>query len=351
MSTPRPTLHIVSNADARFFPGLAVAVASAVAAASGKYNYHFFILDGGIPTESLSQLRTTIASIASKKSIRVTLEPLEIDQGRLMNLPALRGSAMTYAKLLLPEALPHLDSVIYLDADVLCFTGIEAIQTLPDTSQSWLLAGARDHIKIIGRDCPWNQQISKVEQNFPYINAGMMWMNLKQLRKLKPENFGTTSPLSLLDLAAQLLQKTSKIKNFRHDQTLLNFLCRGRIFILPDTLNHRTAIGSSRLLCEGNLDFNLHYIGSPKPWLGDPKTHNWLAHCLWHQARALLFPALPEKICPPPANLSIIRRKSVLYRLLNRQRAAHYRSDLLALSDPGGVIANAKIHWQATING
>ena len=88
--TERPTLHIVSNADERFYPGLAVAVASAVAAASGNYDYHIRILNGGLQPESISQLRATVESIATKKGIRAVLETLEVDQNRLMKLPALR---------------------------------------------------------------------------------------------------------------------------------------------------------------------------------------------------------------------------------------------------------------------
>jgi len=342
----RPTLHIVSNADERFYPGLAVAVASAVAAASGKYDYHLTILDGGIRPESISQLRATVASIAPKKGISATLETLEVDQNRLAKLPALRGSLMTYAKLMLPEMLPHLDALVYLDADVLCFKGLEAAHPPEAELSQWLLAGARDHIDIIGNDCPWAKDLSPVERQLPYINAGIMWMNLKGLREIG-EAAGLGNSSSLLDLAAQLLQNLVQTNRFRHDQTIFNFLCRGKSFILPESINHRTSIGSTRPLCEGSLDLNLHYIGSPKPWLGAPKTSNWLAHRLWHQARASLFPETGETATvPPPRDLAEIRRKAMLYRLFNPGRATHYRSDLRSLNDPGGVIEMAETHWR-----
>jgi len=345
--TERPTLHIVSNADERFYPGLAVAVASAVAAASGNYDYHIRILDGGLQPESISQLRATVESIATKKGIRAVLETLEVDQNRLMKLPALRGSLMTYAKLMLPEMLPHLDAMVYLDADVLCFKGLEAAHP-PEAEQSqWLLAGARDHINVIGNDCPWAKDLSPVERQLPYINAGIMWMNLKGLRELGDASHTGTSS-SLLDRTAKLLHDLVETQKFRHDQTVFNFLCRGKSFILPESINHRTSIGSTRPLCEGSLDLNLHYIGSPKPWLGAPKTSNWLAHRLWHQARACLFPETSETMnAPPPLDLAEIRRKAMAYRLFNPVRATHYRSDLHSLNDPSGVIQMAQDHWQA----
>ena len=335
MPVQRQTLHIVSNADQKFFPGLAVAVASAVAAASGSFDYHFLILDGGLESGSLEKLGLTISRIAGQRGIRATLERLEVNQSRLQVLPERRGSRMTYAKLVLPEILSHLDSIIYLDADVLCFAGVESVHP-PEGETPWLLAGARDFFSVIEKDCPWLDQVPPAERKLPYINCGVMWMNLQGLREI--------------DFTSRSITARASIGEARQgDQSVFNFLCRDRSFILPDSINHRTAIGSSRPLCEGNLDLNLHYIGSPKPWLGAPKTSNWLAHRLWHQAQAAIFPELEE--APPglPArDLAGIRRKALLYFLLNPSRAAHYRSDLQSLHDPSGILEIAARHWSFT---
>jgi lipopolysaccharide biosynthesis glycosyltransferase len=328
----RSVLTVVSNADEKFFPGLAVAVASAVAAASGKCDYHFLILDGGLDPASLGKLGRTVAEIAARKGIRAVVERLEVDQSRLLALPERRGSRMTYAKLVLPEILPRLDSIVYLDADVLCFAGVEQVHP-PENQAHCLLAGARDFFSVIEKDCPWLDQVPLAERRLPYLNCGVMWMNLKGLREM--------------EFTSRSIAARAAIGNARQgDQSVFNFLCRGQAAILPDAINHRTAIGSTRPLCEGNLDLNLHYIGSPKPWLGAPKTSNWLAHCLWYQAQASLFsgvsPALPQR---PPHDFSSIRRKVLFYSLLNPRRAAHYRSDLSSLADPGGILAKAGKHW------
>lgn len=335
-SEPRPTLYIVSNADARFLPGLELAVASAVAAASGKVDYHFLILDGGLPQKGLESLSETIAVIASKRGVKASLEPLKIDQNRLLALPERRGSRMHYAKLLLPEILPHLDAVTYLDADVLCFKGLENVNP-PAGDFQWLLAGALDFFDRIEKDCPWLEELSSADRQLPYINSGVMWMNLKGLREA--------------DFTNRAIAARAAVGTARHaDQAVFNFLCRGKSFILPEAVNHRTAIGSSRLLCEGNLDMNIHYIGSPKPWLGAAKTCNRLAHQLWHQARSAFFPHIPVNVPAAPHDLRSIRRKALIYRILNPNRSAHYRSDLRSLSDPGRVLSKAKLHWE-TITG
>lgn len=65
MQSSRPKLHIVSNSDERFFPGLSVAVASAVAAASGKFDYHCFIRNEGLPRNRSVNTIEIMASIAN----------------------------------------------------------------------------------------------------------------------------------------------------------------------------------------------------------------------------------------------------------------------------------------------
>jgi|688.fasta_scaffold191517_2 lipopolysaccharide biosynthesis glycosyltransferase len=330
----RPVLHIVSNADERFYPGLALAVASAVAAASGACDYRFLILDGGLPSDELRNLSASIARIAGAKNMRATLEPLSIDLNRLAVLPERRGSRMTYAKLVLPEILASLDSIIYLDADVLCLTGIEAIHP-PAGETDWLLAGARDFFGVIEKDCPWIAQVPVEERRLPYINCGMMWMNLKGLRDI--------------DFTGRSIAARAAAGEARQgDQAVFNFLCRGKSHILPDSINHRTGIGSNRPLCAGNTNLNIHYIGSPKPWLGRPRTCEWLAHRVWHQARAALLPEMDVvETEAPPHDLATIRRKAFLYSLINPRRAAQYRSDLESLGDPGGILAATRERWKS----
>lgn len=331
----RPILTVVSNSDGPFFPGLAVALASAVAAGSGNFDYRFLVLDNGLDPQALDKLGTLLGKIAAAKQFSATLEPLAVDQTRLSALPERRGSRVTYAKLMLPESLPHLDSVVYLDADTLSFRGIERLHPPAGDGKDWLLAGARDYFNVIAKDCPWLDQVPEDERRLPYINCGVLWMNLGGLRKM---DF-TNRAIKARATAAATARPGS--------QSVLNFLCRGRAFVHDSSINLRTSIGSARPLCDGNLDLNLHYTGSPKPWLGPPKTSNWLAQQLWHQAAAAMIPELAIPAHPgEPSNTAIIRRKSWLYALTNPKRAAHYGWDLKSLSDPAGMLARAHTHWE-----
>jgi hypothetical protein len=110
-------------------------------------------------------------------------------------------------------------------------------------------------------------------------------------------------------------------------------------------VNHFTSIGSNGPLCEGGIDMNIHYIGSPKPWLGNAKTCNWLAHQLWHQARNAIFPGAGTAPPEAPHDLAAIRRKAMLYRLINPKRARDYQEDMLSLQDPGQAMRRARRYW------
>ncbi|MDP0490490.1 MAG: glycosyltransferase [Verrucomicrobiota bacterium JB023] len=309
----QPALHAASIANERFFPGLAAALASAVYSANGARDYHFHLLDGGIEPASFSSLDACLKRLAKGKGIDITLERHEIPEERLATLPERRGSRMTFAKFLLPELFPHLETLIYLDADVLYLRGIEEIDC-DDASQ--LLAGVRDYISVIGNDCPWSDTLTPAELQLPYLNAGILWMNLAAIRE---EGF--------IPDAIALRAATTGMA--RGDQPVWNYFCRGRMKLLPDPLNYRLGLGSCERLVREWKTLNLHYIGAPKPWLGPPQTHKHFAHTIWHSfaSEHLAELALTPKPLPlaSSADLAAYRRKSLTYSIFNPQRARHYR--------------------------
>ncbi len=337
----RPILTVVSNADRNFFEGLKLSVASALAGASGRCDYHFLIVDGGLDPEDMAALGTVLEGIAARKGIRVKLELLAIDQTRLAPLPERRGSRMTYAKLVLPEVLAHHRSIIYLDADVLCFTGLEDFMVPDEEADQWLLAGIRDFFGVIGNECPWLDQVPSAERKLPYINCGIMWINLEGLRRM--------------DFTSKAITARAALPNARQgDQSVFNFVCRGRIKLLPATLNHCASLGANGLLMAAGLAVNIHYIGSWKPWLKAPLTRHWLIHRLWHQARRALFGGSPlpsDTGGAQPPDVAECRRKALFYTLLNPRRAGHYRADLLSLADPKGLQDQAAAHWRTVTGG
>ncbi|MFC1583038.1 hypothetical protein ACFL4W_05830 [Planctomycetota bacterium] len=67
-----------------FLPGLEAAVTSAIAAASGTYDYDFRIIDGGLDPQSLEGLRARVSAIGRQRGVAASLTALPIDQEGLL---------------------------------------------------------------------------------------------------------------------------------------------------------------------------------------------------------------------------------------------------------------------------
>src|SRR5690606_8004534 len=72
-----------------------------------------YIIDGGISEEN----KTKILSLNNQKHC---IQLIQIELGKYKNLPETDHlSRATWYRLLIPEALPNLDKILYLDIDIL----------------------------------------------------------------------------------------------------------------------------------------------------------------------------------------------------------------------------------------
>lgn len=315
----RETIAIVGNADTKFFPGLAVALLSALEKASGKYNYQFYVLNGGLEQDQLKWLEEKIKSTGLSLNIEASLTSLHVDETKLQTLPKRRNSRMPFAKLIMPDLLVQHALVIYIDSDILVHRGIEELYESANLSKNWLLYGVRDYFSILKNDCPWLDQLTKEEQNLPYINSGLMAMNLEAFRENK-----------LLDEAIQIRAAAGEQR--LGDQSVFNFVCRGKVQLSQAEMNHLIALGSGLLILENHVQMNLHFIGKNKPWLFPPNPSQYVAHQLWHDFADSIGLQRDVTHCALPDD-SLIKRHQIKKwtNLFNPKRAAHYRNDLLSL--------------------
>ena len=317
------TLHVFSNADQHYFDGLAVTLISALQAASGQYHYHFHVLDGGIQTESIAQLTELIRVHAAQKGTQADITFHQIDFSLLSHLPQWRGSHMTYTKMLIPELIPHEDSAIYVDSDTLLNRGVENIFITPKPEDT-LIAGVRDYYHFLKREHPAGATLSDEDMQSPYINAGVMWLNLAGLREI-----------NILESTAEVIKAHPDI--LKGDQTLFNYVCRNRIHLLPDNHNLCLSLGTGMRVANKWQATNLHYIGKDKPWFCRPSTTQFFAQNLWHQ-KALEYGLYDEpnsNFPDAPLDLAKIKKKRWT-NIFNPKRALRYRDDVkstLASSD------------------
>ena len=156
-------------------------------------------------------------------------------------------SKTTYYRLFIPDLYPEYDKAIYLDSDMTVLTDVAKLYNI-DIKDN-LLAAVPDG--VIQSEPAFQEYVEKVvgmsDYNY-YFNAGMLLMNLDELRKFK-----------FMDKFLYLLE-TIKFA-VAQDQDYLNRICKGRTYMLDESWN--TMPGG--IAEKENLNI-IHYNLSYKPW-------------------------------------------------------------------------------------
>lgn len=275
------TVHIASAANAAYFPGLEVLVASTLLHTARDVAVHFHIFDDGIDVKDWESLARRIRARHSSASIH----RLRFPEERLGEFPRLNGNKATYARLFLGECLPQVEKVIYLDSDILIGRDIQELMAI-DLAGSVGLATDDALFKRLSDDCPWLPAESSNASR--YFNSGVLVLDLNQWREL--------------DVLTQCLValSTSPVPCRFYDQTALNYVLRDKIGLLPQVYNQFAFFTKDLPQVAAN-----YHVVSAKPWL----THaHRFDHYLWRAFYEELIDA--EKIWAEDAPLT--------HRIFNR---------------------------------
>ena len=157
-------------------------------------------------------------------------------------------SLETYYRYVIADLLPDIDKILYLDGDLIVNKDITSFYhtDLGDcyfAGVTDLWAEKTNHKKDLGLQ--------------KYVNAGVLLMNLKQIR--------------LDNLGEKLIEKTTllwdRIKY--QDQDILNIVCQDKILLVEDIYNFTMEhIKSDK--SKAKKAHIIHYTGQKKPW-GDKK--------------------------------------------------------------------------------
>lgn len=158
-------------------------------------------------------------------------------------------SKTTYFRLFIPNLYPQYTKALYLDSDVVV---LEDVADLYNTNmENDLVAAAPDDvIQTIKVFQEYAEKVVGVANYRNYFNAGVLLMNLDELRKF---NF-----------QEKFIYSLDKIKfSVAQDQDYLNRLCKGRVKIVDPNWN-RMPIAREK---ENQGDIKLiHYNLAYKPW-------------------------------------------------------------------------------------
>src|SRR5712692_5862686 len=178
---------IVTAADDRFSLPLAVTLYSALANLVGVQAVSIYIIDGGISEENKRKL----IEVLSVKHVDVHVTWIRPGSAPLNGVKTDETfSDATYLRLLIPELLPQVDRVIYLDSDLVVEKSLHALweekmDGLPalavqDYMMPYVSCGG---LEAIGLSTTY--QMLGLPPHAPYCYAGVMVMNLKRWREEK----------------------------------------------------------------------------------------------------------------------------------------------------------------------
>lgn len=244
-------ISIALASDNTYAQHLGCTLASILLSSTQEEVLSFFILDGGISQENKDKIR----ELKNLKNFEITF--LQPSMEKLKGCPSIAYFTInTYLRLLLPEMLPEVDKLLYLDSDM--------IVTRP-LAELWKtdLEG-----KMLGVVPDFYYPQAKIQQDTlipffrpgDYFNSGMLLMDLRQIREGK-----------WFEKTLEWIQNTQKLRCA--DQDGLNALFRDHGKQLPwywniqilNKLENRPLndLFYARLQEEKGI---IHYIGSTKPW-------------------------------------------------------------------------------------
>ena len=206
--------------DDAYIPFLAVTIQSLSENINKKNLYKLRILYTNINQENQNKIK-------KYENDNIKIEFVNVQN----NLEKLEGNLLTrdyysnatYYRVLIPNLYPQYDKVLYLDADIVILDDIAKLYH--KNISNYLIAGVSEHWFDKYRELQeYAEKVIGVSSYKKYINAGIMLMNLKELRNINFE-----------EKFVHLLENVKYV--FAQDQDYFNRICKGRIKYLNEYWN------------------------------------------------------------------------------------------------------------------
>ena len=259
MSPNAETIQIMICTNERYMPGAFVAMSSALVSNCGRNPFLFNIFDTGISQSSKTALKKWADDNHTQIqffSVNADVFPPDISRDY--------GNGISTYMRLFAGMIPA-EKVLYIDSDILVMRDPAELWQRPFNGNIMLATYDLDtHDGLpatLDRDCPF-AATSEVA-HYKYFNCGLILFDTASWRAEGLE--GKSFEL--------LREKASKLKAW--DQTILNYLLRGRIGTLEPALLKSAAWGLF------TTEANIHYTTKKKPWgvVGGGFAPCWK---LWH---------------------------------------------------------------------
>ena len=201
--------------DDGYTPFLAVALQSLIDNANKEYKYLIKVLHTNVQKEHMEQIKKFESENVSIEFVDLSYY-IEKVKDKLYTRDYYTNT--TYFRLFLPELYPQYDKVLYLDSDIIVVGDISELYNT-DMGTNLVAAAPDDIIQYNKVFQDYAELVVGVASYKNYFNAGVLLMNLDELRKF---NF-----------QEKFLYLLGTVKfSVAQDQDYLNRLCKGRVTLV-----------------------------------------------------------------------------------------------------------------------
>lgn len=259
--------------DDCYIPFLAVGLRSLIDHSSEEYEYLIKILNTNVSEENKKKIKKY-----EKENINIEFVDLNYYINKVKEKLYTRDyyTKTTYFRLFLPELYPQYDKVLYLDSDIIILDDIANLYNI-DIGDN-LVGAIPDDIIQNGKEFQeYAEKVVGVATYKKYFNAGILVMNLDELRKFKFQE--------------KFLYLLGTIKfSVAQDQDYLNRICKGRVKYIDNSWDVMPAPGRNKKDEELKL---IHYNLTYKPWHRDDVPYK---EFFWEYAKKTEFFEYIQKI-------------------------------------------------------
>lgn len=254
-STPINPINILVTLDGNYIPYLNVMLSTLI-----RFNpdcvFHVYLLHSSISARELGSTEKMLSDTGGY------LIPIKADNLALDEAPTTsRYPKEIYYRIFAARYLPeNLDRILYLDPDLVLNGSILPLYRLPMDEYYY---AAASHIDRLGLLHKFNELRLDMDDDSPYINSGVLLMNLSLLRKEQ----------DYADVFHFIEKRKSHL--ILPDQDIISSLYGSKIYTLdPFRYNMTERLYRMHSPFEKGLDLDwvrkhsiiIHYCGRNKPW-------------------------------------------------------------------------------------
>ena len=246
MNKGKNVIPIFFAIDDGYIPFLAVDIKSLIENASKEYEYIIKVLHTNVKENNVRKIKKFETENVNIEFVNLSYYIKKV-QDKLYTRDYYTNT--TYFRMFLPELYPQYDKVLYLDSDIVVLGDISQLYNT-EIGTNLVAAAPDDIIQYNKVFQEYAEKVVGVVKYQNYFNAGILLMNLDQLRKFNFQD--------------KFLYLLGTVKfSVAQDQDYLNRLCKGRVTLINSQWDVMPVV--NRKINKEDIKI-IHYNFAYKPW-------------------------------------------------------------------------------------